>query len=140
MTVHENMTKLTDREACARLAGAVVERAIEDVHLMTQNKILVRGKVNTRHRVFRVKNQFDDHGSFQDIRNANPRDAYALLRFFDDELKTWLHAEYGLDSSAKIKRGQQYEEICARLASDSEPPVDREDGGIDGDEEPRDAF
>lgn len=104
MTVHENMTKLTDREACARLAGAVVERAIEDIHLFHQNKILVRGKVNTRHRVFRVKNQFDDHGSFQDIRNANPRDAYALLRFFDDELKTWLKIA-GIEVAARtIKR------------------------------------
>jgi hypothetical protein len=76
------------------------------------------------------------------ISEAQQKRLFAIARehsWVPDELKAWLHAEYGLDSSSKIKRGQQYEEICARIASDSEPPVDREDGGLD-DEEPRDAF
>lgn len=73
------------------------------------------------------------------ISEAQQKRLFAIARehsWVPDELKTWLHAEYGLDSSSKIKRGQQYEEICARIASDSEPPVDREDGGIDGEEQP----
>lgn len=77
------------------------------------------------------------------ISEAQQKRLFAIARehsWVPDELKTWLHAEYALDSSSKIKRGAQYEEICARIASDAEAPVERDDAGIDGDEEPRDAF
>jgi hypothetical protein len=100
MTVRENMNRLEPRQQCEKLAAAVIERAVEDCRLFTAHGILIQGKVNTGHRIFRTKKQFDSIG-FQHIRDANPRDAYDLLRFFDSEIKPWLRVA-GIRVAARV--------------------------------------
>jgi len=103
VTVHQDKNLLTPRQSCEKLAAAVIERAVEDIKLMTDHGVLNRGAVNTCHRIFRRKKQFECDG-WQDIRVANPRDVYSLLHFFDDEIKPFLKVA-GINVAARtIKR------------------------------------